>query len=147
MVWLGESGRFVRHALKVLGISADRLLRRPELSARHAGTTSMRIDNNDLSGINSSATSESQKARSANEQDAVAVKQHQVGANQDEVHLSSVAGHLSDGSIATDRYDSAERSARIEHLTKLVQSGKYEPDPGTVADSMIRDMHSSTDLP
>jgi len=107
----------------------------------------MRIDNNDLSGINSTAAGESQKVRTANEQAALSPKPGKVGTNQDEVHLSSVADHVNAGNLTTGRSVSAERSARIDQLTKLVQSGQYHPDPARVADSMIRDMLAGTDSP
>lgn len=107
-----------------------------------AGTTSMRIDDNNLSGISSSAAGASQKTRAANHDTSAAAKPGEVGTGQDEVQLSSVAGRVSAGSIGADQSVSAERSARIEQLTKLVQSGQYNPDPEKVADSMIRDMLS-----
>jgi len=104
----------------------------------------MRIDDNNLSGISSSAAGGSQKVRTANHDGSTAAKPGEVGSGQDEVQLSSLADRVSAGSLGTDPSVSAERSARIEHLTKLVQSGQYNPDPEKVADSMIRDMLSGT---
>lgn len=104
----------------------------------------MRIDDNNLSGINSTATSASQKVRAANQDTSTVNKPGEVGTSQDEVRLSNVAGRVSASSVGSDQSVSAERSARIEQLTKLVQSGNYKPDPAQVADSMIRDMLSGT---
>jgi flagellar biosynthesis anti-sigma factor FlgM len=100
----------------------------------------MRIDDNNLSGISSSAAGASQKARAANHDTSATAKPGEVGTSQDEVRLSSVADRVSAGSLGIDQPVSAERSARIEQLTKLVQSGQYNPDPEKVADSMIQDM-------
>jgi len=117
------------------------------LAQAGAGTTSMRIDDNNLSGISSSAAGGSQKVRAANHDSSTAAKPGEVGTSQDEVRLSSVAGGVSAGSLGADQPVSAERSARIEQLTKLVQSGNYNPDPEKVADSMIQDMLSGTASP
>jgi flagellar biosynthesis anti-sigma factor FlgM len=97
----------------------------------------MRIDDNNLSGINSSAAGASQKVRETNQDNSTAAKRGKSGAGADEVQLSNVAGHVS-----SDPAISAERSARIDQLTKAVQSGQYKPDPEKVADSMIKDMLS-----
>lgn len=104
----------------------------------------MRIDNNDLTGINSAATGGSQKVRTTNEESSRAANPSKVGSTKDEVQLSSVADRVIAGNLITDRSVSAERSAKIEQLTKLVQSGQYHPDSAKVADSMIRDMLSDT---
>lgn len=104
----------------------------------------MRIDNNDLSGMSSSAAGGSQKIRTTNQESSPAAKPGKVGKSQDEVHLSSVADRVSAGNLATDYAVSAERSTRIDQLTRLVQSGQYQPDPAKVADSMIGDMLSGT---
>jgi flagellar biosynthesis anti-sigma factor FlgM len=100
----------------------------------------MRIDDNNLSGLSPSATGGSQNVRAKNEESPTAAKPGKLGTSQDQVQLSSVADRVSAGNLSTDQSVSAERSARIEQLTKLVQSGQYHPDPEKVADSMIRDM-------
>ena len=100
----------------------------------------MRIDDNNLAGIHSSAAGASQQVRATDKQSTNAAKTDGSSASGDEVQLSSVAGRVSAGSINGDQPVSAERSARIAQLTKLVQSGQYSPDPEKVADSMIRDM-------
>ena len=110
----------------------------------------MRIDNNDLSGINSSAAGGSQKLRPAselrpaNEQDSAVAGPGKAGSGHDEVQLSNVADRVSAGGLSADQPSSAEHAAKIAQLTKLVQSGQYHPDPEKVADSMIRDMLSGT---
>lgn len=108
----------------------------------------MRIDDNNLSGISPSAAGASQQVRPTDQQDTSAAKAGSDGtggdAGSDKVQLSSVAGRVSAGSLSTDQAVSAERSARIEQLTQLVQSGQYSPDPGKIADSMIKDMLSGT---
>ena len=108
------------------------------------GTTSMRIDDNNLSGISSSAAGGSQKVRAANHDSSTAAKPGEAGTGQDEVQLSSFADRVNAGSLGTDQSVSGERSAKIQQLTKLVQSGQYNPDPEKVADSMIRDMLSGS---
>ena len=102
----------------------------------------MRIDDNNLSGLSPSATGGSQNVRAANEEGTTAAKPRKLGTRDDQVQLSSVADRVSAGNLRTDQPVSAERSARIEQLTKLVQSGQYHPDPEKVADSMIGDMLS-----
>jgi flagellar biosynthesis anti-sigma factor FlgM len=102
----------------------------------------MRIDDNNLSGINSPAAGGNQKVRQANQESSAAAKPGKVGASQDEVLLSSIADRVSGGSLSNELSVSAERSAKIEQLTKLVQSGNYHPNPEKVADSMIQDMLS-----
>lgn len=102
----------------------------------------MRIDDNNLAGIRSAATSANQQIRATDKQGANAAKVSGDGASGDEVQLSSVAGHVSAGSLSGDQSVSAERSARVAHLTELVQTGQYHPDPEKVANSMIRDMLS-----
>jgi flagellar biosynthesis anti-sigma factor FlgM len=104
----------------------------------------MRIDNNDLSGLSSSAAGASQKIRITNQESSAAAKPGKASKGEDQVQLSSVADRVSAGSFANDRAVSAERSTRIDQLTKLVQSGKYQADPGQIADSMIGDMLSAT---
>lgn len=100
----------------------------------------MRIDDNNLAGIQTSAAGASQQVRAVDKQGANTAKAGSGSASGDEVQLSSVAGRVSAGGLSTDQPVSAERSARIAQLTKLVQSGQYNPDPEKVADSMIRDM-------
>ena len=112
------------------------------LSAGRAGTTVMRIDNNDLSGISSSAAGASQKVRPANEQGSSAAASGKSASGRDEVQLSSVADHVNASGLSVDQPSSTEHAARIAQLTKLVQGGQYHPDPGKVADSMIGDMLS-----
>lgn len=104
----------------------------------------MRIDDNNLSSINSAAAGASQKVRVEDQERSTTVKSGKSGASQDEVQLSSLADRVSAGNLSTDQTVSAERSARIEQLGKLVQSGQYNPNPEKVADSMIRDMLSGT---
>lgn len=104
----------------------------------------MRIDDNNLSSISSAAAGASQKVRVEDQERSTAVKSGKSGTSQDEVQLSSLADRVSAGSLSTDQTVSAERSARIEQLSKLVQSGQYNPSPTKVADSMIRDMLSGT---
>jgi flagellar biosynthesis anti-sigma factor FlgM len=102
----------------------------------------MRIDDNNLAGIHSSAAGASQQVRTTDKQGTSTAKADGKSTSGDEVQLSSVAGRVSAGSISADQSVSAERTARIAQLTKLVQSGQYNPDPQKVADSMIRDMIS-----
>jgi flagellar biosynthesis anti-sigma factor FlgM len=102
----------------------------------------MRIDDNNLSGLSPSAVGGSQNVRAANEEGSTAAKPGKLGTRDDQVQLSSVADRVSAGNLRPDQSVSAERSARIEQLTKLVQSGQYHPDPEKVADSMIGDMLS-----
>jgi flagellar biosynthesis anti-sigma factor FlgM len=102
----------------------------------------MRIDENSLSGINSAATAASQKVRTEELERSTAVKAGTSSASQDEVRLSSLADRVSAGKLSTDQTVSPERAARIEQLTKLVQSGQYNPSPEKVASAMIRDMLS-----
>jgi flagellar biosynthesis anti-sigma factor FlgM len=104
----------------------------------------MRIDDNNLCGLSPSATAGSQKVRAANEESSTAAKPDKHGSSQDQVQLSNVADRVSAGNLSTGQSVSAARSARIEQLTKLVQSGQYHPDPEKVADSMIRDMLSGS---
>jgi len=100
----------------------------------------MRIDNNNLAGIQSSAAGASQQIRPADKQNAGTASVKSGDRGNDEVQLSSVAGRVSAGNLDTDSTVSSERSARIDQLTQLVQSGQYNPDPEKVADSIIRDM-------
>jgi flagellar biosynthesis anti-sigma factor FlgM len=102
----------------------------------------MRIDDNNLSGLSPSTVGGSQNVRAANDESSTAAKPGKLGTSQDQVQLSSVADRVSASNLSTDQSVSAERSARIEQLAKLVQSGQYHPDPEKVADSMIRDMLS-----
>ncbi len=104
----------------------------------------MRIDNNDLSGLSSSAAGGSQKIRTTNQESSAAAKPGKASKGEDHVQLSSVADRVSAGSFATDHAASAERSTRIDQLTKLVQSGQYQADSGKLADSLIGDMLSAT---
>ncbi len=118
------------------------------LSAGRAGTTAMRIDNNDLSGTSSSAigasqaAGASQKVRSANELGSAAGASGKAASRLDEVQLSSVADRVNAGGLSVNQPNSTEHAARIAQLTKLVQSGQYHPDPVKLADSVIGDMLS-----
>ncbi len=102
----------------------------------------MRIDDNNVAGIRSAATGGSQQIRAAEKRGTSTAKLGSDSTGGDEVQLSSVAGGVSAGSVSGDETVSAERSARLAQLTKLVQSGQYSPDPEKVADSMIGDMMS-----
>jgi flagellar biosynthesis anti-sigma factor FlgM len=102
----------------------------------------MRIDDNNLASISASTTAASQQIRAADKQGTNTAKVGSDSTGGDEVQLSSVAGRVSASSLSTAPSVSAERSARIAQLTKLVQSGQYSPDPEKVADSMIGDMMS-----
>lgn len=106
----------------------------------------MRIDDNNLQGISPSAAGASQQIRQADQKNSNAVQPGGAitggDAGADEVHFSSLAGRVSAGHLSNDQAASAERSARIDRLAKLVQGGQYNPDPEKIADSMVRDMLS-----
>jgi len=104
----------------------------------------MRINDNNASGINPSAIGGRQQVRAANEQSAIGAKPGDSAKKGDNVQFSTVASHVSAESLSINQTASIERAARIGQLTKLVQSGQYNPDPKQIADSMIRDMLSGT---
>ncbi len=108
----------------------------------------MRIDDNNLLGISPSASGASQQIRPADQQGSSTARSDGAGtvgdAGADQVQLSSVAGRMSAGHLSNDQSASAERSARVDQLAKLVQSGQYSPDPEKIADSMIKDMLPGT---
>ncbi len=104
----------------------------------------MRIDDNNPASISASTTSASQKIRAASEQSTAAAKSTSSATNEDKVQFSSVANHVSSESLSINQSVSADRAARVEQLTKLVQSGQYNPDPKKIADSMIREMLSGS---
>lgn len=102
----------------------------------------MRIDDTNLTGIRPPATDTSQQIRPTDQRDVGPAKTGSPSSGGDEVQLSSVAGRISAGQLSGDQSVSAEHSAKIEQLTKLVQSGQYKPDPEKIADSLIGDMLS-----
>ena len=107
----------------------------------------MRIDENNLSGISPSGTGASQQIRQADQASSSAVKPGgdvSGDTGGDNVQLSNLAERVSAGHLSADQSASSERSARIEHLTKLVESGQYDPAPDKIAESMIRDMLSGS---
>lgn len=104
----------------------------------------MRIDDTNLTGIRPSGAGASQQIHPADQRDVGPAKTSSPSSGGDEVQLSSVAGSMSAGRLSGDQSVSAEHSAKIEHLTKLVESGQYNPDPEKIADSMIGDMLSSS---
>ena len=99
----------------------------------------MRINDQNLQGISPPATGASQQVRPAEQQNSATAASGRAGGS-DQVQLSSLADRMGAASLAADAPATAERSARIAQLSKLVQSGNYNPDPEKVADSMIRDM-------
>jgi flagellar biosynthesis anti-sigma factor FlgM len=97
----------------------------------------MRIDDQHLAGLNPAATGASQQVNPASKNSADGAAKGASSIN-DDVQLSSLAGKVGDSDVS-----SAERSARIAQLTKVVQSGQYNPDPGKIADAIIGEMTSS----
>ena len=100
----------------------------------------MRIDDNHQAGIGAAAAGASQQVRAPGPAGADAAKPNATGDTGDAVHLSNIAGQVG----GTPPASSAERSARVAELTKLVQSGQYNPNPEKIADSMINDMVSGS---
>jgi len=97
----------------------------------------MRIDDNQLSGIGPAPPGASQNVRSAAQPDVSSAKPGEGAAGKDQVHLSALADQV--GNLTPP-----ERAAKIAELAKLVQSGKYNPNPETVADSIINDMQTGS---
>ena len=93
----------------------------------------MRINDNQLPGIASSPPGASQNVRSTTQPGVSPTKPGEAADGKDAVHLSSVADQV--GNLTTP-----ERAAKIAELAKLVESGRYNPDPEKVADSIINDM-------
>jgi flagellar biosynthesis anti-sigma factor FlgM len=98
----------------------------------------MRIENGQLPGVGTPATSGSQHVNPSGPQQNAASNAVQQGDSTDQVELSGLAGK-----VASAGADSSERSAKIAELTKLVQSGQYNPSPEKIADAIIQDMTSS----
>ena len=98
----------------------------------------MRIHDNQPPGIGPAATGASQNVRSAAPQQGTSTAKPGEGKTGDEVHLSAVADQVGNLNAAP------ERAAKIAELTKVVQSGQYNPHPEKIADSMINDMLSGS---
>ncbi len=104
----------------------------------------MRINDTNPSATNASAARGSQKVHVAHDQAVISAAPGGVAKSGDNVQFSNVASNVSAQSLSINQTDSVERAVKIDHLTELVESGQYNPDPVKIADSMIRDMLSGT---
>jgi anti-sigma28 factor (negative regulator of flagellin synthesis) len=93
----------------------------------------MRIDPSTSGGVNGAGNTSEPKALTNALQIA---KQYQAGSDQDQAYLSSASDlvSLSAGSV------SSTRQAKIDSISRLLQSGQYNVDAGQVASAIVDSM-------
>lgn len=110
------------------------------------GNTEMRLEDKYMSGIGPSELSRTQGAEAVDRKAGKGAGGVGRSGGEDEVTLSGLTGRLQGLSAQLEaegeRESSAARSAKLNELTALVESGRYSPDVEEMSGTLIEGMQA-----